>query len=173
MPSMLSKTTIIFFIFLCISCKKNEVKSQKEQTRTFINLTYKQYNSLNKIWEITTKFAKHYPKNNEIFAKSIKGLFFEDKKNTSRFFSDTGILKLNLKSFVLSGNVRIFSNKNKTKIFTEKIFYDPQKDRLISNTFVKLIREDSITYGQHLEATTDLESITIKKQTVEILNFPE
>ncbi len=74
---------------------------------------------------------------------------------------------LNPGDMLLTGDVVAVSTDG-SKLTTDWLWFDKSREIIFSTAPVKIVREDSVTKGVGLEATSDLSSIKIFKQTLTI-----
>jgi LPS export ABC transporter protein LptC len=57
-------------------------------------------------------------------------------------------------------------SSDSTTLTTERMNYDPVRRKIISHTHVKLVKPDSVTEGESLEADPELTSVLIRREKV-------
>jgi lipopolysaccharide export system protein LptC len=72
----------------------------------------------------------------------------------------------------MDGDVVVVSTEG-SKLTTDWIYYDKTTDLITSTAPVQIVRSDSITRGQGLEASADLTKVKIFKQTLVIPGGPD
>ncbi len=91
--------------------------------------------------------------------------FYKDIQVDSTLSAPLGRVNIETHAMEAWGGVTVV-NADSTTLTTERLRYDPKKDRLFSDDPVHLEKPDSITDGKGLEATPDLKTVKIGQQTV-------
>lgn len=113
---------------------------------------------------IKANFVVKYDKKDLTLAKGVHTDFFDKEGNhTSIMDADSGIIRERRQELEALGNVVVISDKG-VKLETESLRWDPQKQKIVTDDFVKLTKEGDVIYGYGLEADQKLENFKIKKK---------
>ena len=105
-----------------------------------------------------------YEKKDLTHARGVHVDFFDKEgKHTSIMDADSGVIKERRQEFEALGNVVVVSDGG-VKLETESLRWDPQKQRVVTDDFVKITKEGDVVYGYGLEADQKLENLKIKKK---------
>jgi len=98
----------------------------------------------------------------EIYNKS--GDLTTIKANRAYFTKETKI-------YQVEGDVELINNKEKQKLNTEELFWNPQEEKVYTDRFVTIITEGEMIKGEGLEANQDFSSYKIlnPKGTISIV----
>jgi len=113
---------------------------------------------------IKANYVVKYEKRDLTLVKGVHTDFFDKEgKHTSVMDADSGIIRERRQELEALGNVVVISDKG-VKLETESLKWDPQKQKIVTDDFVKLTKETDIIYGYGLEADQKLENFKIKKR---------
>lgn len=139
-------------------------------------------------WELITPSAQGFSKQNKMYAQDIKIVMYEKGRKSTDLTANEGVIRfedtqvssaavpVRLKQgavglgpgdLYLTGDVVAVSTEG-SKLFTDWLRYDKSSGLITSTAPVRVVREDSITEGVGMEATSDLSQVKIFKQTVTI-----
>ena len=90
--------------------------------------------------------------------------FYKNGAISSVLHAPKGQVQMQTKETEAWGGVTVVTSDSAT-LTTERLRYDPKRDRLLSDEDVRIERPDGVTQGHGLEATPDLNSVTIGHQT--------
>ena len=93
-------------------------------------------------------------------------IFNANVSQTANVTADIGQINAKTKNMHAMGNVVMHSLKENTKLYTDEVFFDNNREKFYSDKKVKIIRDDSITTGVGFESDINLAEITIKKNIV-------
>jgi len=91
--------------------------------------------------------------------------FFKEAQISSQLWSQAGKIFLQTHEIEAWGSVRVVTADSAT-LTTERLRYDPQKQKIFSNEPVRLEKPDSVTEGQSFESDPSLKDIKISRQKV-------
>ncbi|HEX9917269.1 MAG TPA: LPS export ABC transporter periplasmic protein LptC [candidate division Zixibacteria bacterium] len=113
---------------------------------------------------IGADYVVKYERKDLTLAKKVHVDFFDKEgKHTSIMDADSGIIKEKRQELEALGNVVVISD-NGVKLETESLRWDPRKQKVITDDFVKVTKEGDVIYGYGLEADQKLENFQIKKR---------
>ena len=93
--------------------------------------------------------------------------FYQDGKYVSTLVAASG--RINTDNYDIWGDSRcVLTTAKNERLETSNLHYRSDIKKVVTQDRVKLIKPDETIYGEGMEATPDLESITIKKQRVEV-----
>ena len=144
------------------------------------------YGPLGLDWEMTAPHADGATTKNLMHADNIQIVFFQDGKKTTDLTAREGVIRFENKSEVsasseainqahnldpgdiyLTGDVVAVSTDG-SHLTTDWLWFDKSKNIIFSTAPVKIVRDDSVTKGVGLEATSNLSNVKIFKQTLTI-----
>ena len=161
-------------------------------------LKVQSYGPMGLDWEMTAPKADGYTANNKLHAENLKITFFQNGKKATDVTANEGILRFESKSempvaavaagsaaapvpqlgpmdpgdMYLSGHVVAISTDG-SRLTTDWLLFDKSRDVIFSTAPVQIVREDSITKGVGMEATSNLSKVKIFKQTLTIKEKPK
>jgi LPS export ABC transporter protein LptC len=113
---------------------------------------------------IKADYIVKYEKKDLTLAKKVRVDFFDRQgKHTSVMDADSGIIRERRQELEALGNVVVISDGG-VKLETQSLKWDPQKQKVVTEDFVKLTKEGDVIYGYGLEADQKLENFQIKKK---------
>lgn len=114
-------------------------------------------------------YIARYEKEDSTTARVVHADFYDEEgKHSSVLTSDFGVIKENSKELWVSGEVVVISDEG-VKLETETLRWDPNIDRILTDDFVKVTREEDILTGYGLEADQELKNIKIKREVKGVL----
>ena len=171
--AMRIKILIIFCLFsviLLLSCGDTDLTQQIDDNNDNANgganilegFSYFKTEKGKKIWDLSAIRAVIYKERGIIEVYNLKVNFYEEEVLVSTLKADNGILYQEKGDMEIENNVEIVSYRNKTKIETEKLFWNEESRRITSPGFVREERPDAVITGYGLEADPGLEKVVIK-----------
>ena len=153
----------IFIIILFFSCGIVREKEDKIKKRfpDMVQIEYEHY-----IYKIGRKFliakikqANFFEKANKIECDVIRAEIYNSKNElTTLIEADKGIINKDDKVVYFSGNVKIQSFEQKTKLYTEELRVDYQNNRLISDKDIIIEKDDgSYLKSKYFESNLKLQ----------------
>lgn len=134
-------------------------------------------------WELSAPKAEVFSEKGQTVIHNLEVELYEKGKKSTTVTADEGLMlagettaSLSLSTFsvtlkagdmFLSGNVVMVSTEG-NRLSTEWAHYQKERNLIVSQAPVKVIRPDSITEGVGLEATPDLAKVKIFNQTLVI-----
>jgi LPS export ABC transporter protein LptC len=90
--------------------------------------------------------------------------FFDEKgKKSSTLTSNRGTYKKDDNLYIVRGNVMIQNLVEKKKLKTEELKWDPEKEKVKTDKFIRIEGPEEILTGTGLDANQDFSSYTIHK----------
>lgn len=113
---------------------------------------------------IKANYVVKYERKDLTLAKGIHVDFFDKEgKHTSVMDADSGIIRERRQELEALGNVVVVSDEG-VRLETESLKWDPRRQKVVTDDFVKLTKEGDIIYGYGLEADQQLKNFKIKKK---------
>lgn len=113
---------------------------------------------------IKADYVVKYEKKDLTHAKGVHVDFFDKEgKHTSVMDADSGIIKEKGQELEALGNVVVISDEG-VKLETQSLKWDPQKQKVVTEDFVKITKGGDVIYGYGLEADQKLKNFKIKKK---------
>lgn len=166
----LKKTLIISLLSLLLfSCDSEVVKTFEEYTGPAIEAI-----------DITTLFTEdaelkiklqapvqwELQNNDREFPEGMEVDFYDnDTVHTSKLTANYGYYTDETKIYKATGNVIIVNEEKGETMKTEELFWEPEKEIIYTEKFVRIQTQDEILEGYGLEAKEDFSSYKIKKPT--------
>jgi len=163
---------ILFFLFICLTLSFSCIQEKKEKTPTPSDIPDQVVEKTEMVFTtngvkstvIKADYVVKYERKDLTLAKKIHADFFDTQgEHTSVMDADSGIIRERKQELVALGNVVVISD-NGVKLETESLRWDPQKQKVVTEDFVKVTKEGDVIYGYGLEADQKLESFQIKKR---------
>lgn len=118
-------------------------------------------------WVLDASSARILEKEKRALLQSPHIKFFEKGKFVSTLTAERG--RINTENYDLWGEGKCVLDTVKGEhLETSNLYYKSDTKKIMTNDDVTLTRPNEIVHGKGMEATPDLESITIKKQRVEL-----
>jgi LPS export ABC transporter protein LptC len=170
-PNMkaLSVVLLLSIGFLFVSCENDIEKiklinsGRNEPVEKAVNIKILYSDSARVQVELTAPRMEHFlgEKPYLEMPKGFKALFYNDQLAVkSRLSADYGIRYENEQKMEAKKNVVVVNEKGST-LNTEHLIWDEQKQKLLSNEFVKITTVDEIIYGTGFEANQDFSQYRI------------
>ena len=109
-------------------------------------------------WELQNKDIE-FPKGMEV------DFYEEDSTHSSKLTANYGYYYSEEKIYKASGNVIINNEEKEETLKTEELFWEPEKQIIHTDKFVRIETPEEILEGEGLEAKEDFSSYKIKKIT--------
>jgi LPS export ABC transporter protein LptC len=137
------------------------------------------------VWILNSEIAQVYEKKKKVTLDDIKIQFMNTgpvkkkqtqrslmlaKKNqtqTARLKAPKGEVNLDTRDLLAWGGVEVESQDG-IKLYTERLMFSSSRQKILSDSPVKIVRQDSILLGEGLEATPDLETVKILRHQASI-----
>ena len=167
---MLNKTlTILFISMLFFSCEEEKVQTfeeylgpaieAKDITTLFTDSAVLRVKLQAPVqWELQNK-DREFPEGMEV------GFHESDTVRTSKLTANYGYYYDKEKLYKASGNVIINNEEKNETLKTEELFWEPAKEKIYTEKFVRIVTDKEILEGEGLEAKEDFSSYRIKKIT--------
>ena len=166
----MKKYFIAFFILLLIfiSCEKEN--TQKEQVpelgqvfKKGMNIEATKQGRLEWKMNVNTLIQKE-KQVKKVYGKKINlYLYNEDEQLVMEIQSDKGIANLTSNNVLLEGNVELTNKRNNTKLYTDTLNYDSDKEKIYTDSEVKIVKNESIIHGKGMDADLKMNEITLKE----------
>ncbi len=172
------KTKLLIFIccltsLTFLACDDKKTSQKLENSTEIAQDNFKEFflkgvEKGKKIWDLTGESAVIGADSSSQNIKIInpKVLFYDEDKNelvTATLEAKEADVNTDTKNMKATGDVKIVSFKDNTKIFTEEIFFDKKLDVFYSEEFVRIEQGKNITTGIGFDSRSDLSEINIKK----------
>ncbi|TYB30414.1 MAG: LPS export ABC transporter periplasmic protein LptC [Candidatus Mcinerneyibacterium aminivorans] len=90
-------------------------------------------------------------------------LYDSEEKLMVEVVSEEGTANLTTNNVVLNGNVRLVNKQNKTKLYTDILNYNSEKEQIYTESTVKIVKENSEINGKGMVADLAMNEIVIKE----------
>lgn len=118
-------------------------------------------------WVLDASRAEIYEDQKRVLLKSPDIKFYQEGKYSSRLTASSG--RINTENYDIWGDSDcVLTTTNGETLITSNLHYRSDIKKVVTDDNVKLIKPNETIYGKGLEATPDLKSVIIKKQTVEM-----
>jgi LPS export ABC transporter protein LptC len=118
-------------------------------------------------WILESVYAQIIESRKEAALKAPVIKFFTAGKYTSTLKAEKGHVNMDTFAIYTEGNCLLDTAKGES-LKTTNLRYLPDTQKIVTDEYVTLVKDGSVVNGKGLEATPDLETITIKEQTTEI-----
>lgn len=154
-----------------ISCSKPEHEAGRSAGPDQILEGFEVNHTINGVlvWSLYSEHTNVFEEKKLAYADNPVIKFYEEGNLSSTMKSDKGVLHIDSSDIEAWDNVVIVSQKEASRLETERAYYKAEVDKIFSDEKVVFYREDSITTGTGMESNADLSSMIIKNQKVEIL----
>ena len=109
-------------------------------------------------WELQNK-DREFPEGMQV------DFYDDDTTHTSKLTANYGYYIDEAKTYKATGDVVIINDEKGEKLNTEELFWEPEKEIIYTDKFVRIQTKDEILEGIGLEAKEDFSSYKIKKPT--------
>ena len=109
-------------------------------------------------WELQNK-DREFPEGMEV------DFYDNDTTHTSKLTANYGYYTDETKIYKATGNVVIVNEEKGETMKSEELFWEPDKEIIYTDKFVRIETQDEILEGYGLEAKEDFSSYKIKKPT--------
>lgn len=170
-----TRIMVIFFCLLSLggvgACKNNKVRKTEQvpqiPEQAIEKFTVTETEGGKPHWVLDATSARILEKEKRALLQAPHIKFFQNGKYVSNLTADHG--RINTENYDIWGDGKCVLDTAKGEhLETTNLYYKSDIKKIMTREKVKLVRPNEIIYGQGLEATPDLESITIKKQRVEL-----
>ena len=118
-------------------------------------------------WVLDAASAQILETQKKVLLKSPQVQFYQEGKLVSTLIAATG--RINTENYDIWGEGDcVLTTVEGERLETQNLHYRSDIKKIVTDEKVKLIRPHEIITGTGMEATPDLENITIKKQRVEV-----
>jgi len=116
--------------------------------------------------KLETPVQLEFDNNDKEFPEGIYLEFYDEEGNiTNTIVANYCYYKAKDELWKATGDVVVKSIINKEQLNTEELFWDPKKEIIFTEEFVRIESDKEIIMGHGLEADQDFSSYTIKKST--------
>ncbi len=170
---LMSGIAILGFIFLLVfysfeSAKKDKLEKPPpipEQAIEKFNVTETEKGLPH--WVLDADSAQILEIEKKVLLSSPRIKFYQNGKYVSTLVAASG--RINTENYDIWGDSRcVLTTIKDERLETRNLHYRSDIKKVVTQEKVKLIKPDEIIYGEGMEATPDLETITIMKQRVEV-----
>lgn len=162
----MKKILLISIAFFFISCShpSNNTSINYEQT-VIKNLTLNQIKKGIKSWQLNCKVALIDEAKNILNCKKTYIKIFKNSDVVSEITAETGIYNINQNRSQIDKNVVVNSYTENSILYTDKIYFDSNREVIYTDKTSKLIRDDVEIISEGFEAKADLSNIKFYKHT--------
>jgi LPS export ABC transporter protein LptC len=112
-------------------------------------------------WTLVADVAR-YLESGQIHVENPEVTIFQEGKATMTITGDSGEIEQNREDFRIMGNPVKGVGKDGV-LYTNELYWKDGKEKLSAPGEVKITRGDSVMFGKEMEADTQLEVVTLKK----------
>jgi len=113
---------------------------------------------------IWSKYVEVYEKLDLKRAREVRADFFDKEGNhTSYLVADSGRIQEKKKKFEALGDVVVTTDEG-IRLQTQSLRWDPQVNKIVTDDFVTITKDQNVITGYGLEADQQLKHLIIKKQ---------
>ena len=159
---------LIFLSVLLLSCSIEETKppqvtSQDTPDQILENSTIVLTVGGIKSTVIKANYLIKYEKKDVTLARVIQTDFFDKEgKHTSVLRADSGFIHEQRQDMEVQGNVLVVTDDG-LKLETTSLRWDPKINKIVTDAFVKITKNNDIITGYGLETDSELKNIKVKK----------
>jgi LPS export ABC transporter protein LptC len=163
---------LLMFLALIAACgsrdgKKDDIPAVPEQAIEKFSVTETEKGKPH--WVLDAASAQILENEKKVFLQAPHVTFFENGEKVSTLTAERG--RMNTESYDMWGEGKcVLDTAKGERLETSNLHYQSDAKKIVTREKVKLTRPDEIIYGEGMEASPDLENITIKKQRVEMRN---
>jgi LPS export ABC transporter protein LptC len=161
------------FLFLAISCSQKENAVPKEyegplQQAEDVELFYTENQQI-KV-KMKTPLLYEYKNGDREFPKGIYLEFFDEKthKLASVLRADHAYYFKKENKWRARGKVEVLNKEKNEQLNTEELFWFPEKEDILTEKFVTIRQQETVIYGEGLQAKQDMSTYSILKPQGEI-----
>lgn len=169
----MKKISYLIVIVLAFSCVQKENATPKEyegplQEAEGVELLYTQNQSI-KV-KMKTPLLYEFKTGDREFPKGIYLEFYDEKtgKLASTLRADHAYYFKNEDKWRARGKVEVINKEKNEQLNTEELFWFPQKENILTDKFVTIRQQETVIYGEGLEAKQDMSTYSITKPQGEI-----
>jgi LPS export ABC transporter protein LptC len=165
----------IFYLifFLVFGCAQKENTAPKEyegplQQAEDVELLYTENQAI-KV-KMKTPLLYEFKSGDREFPKGIYLEFYDNNtgKLSSTLRADHAYYFKNEDKWRARGKVEVVNQEKNEQLNTEELFWFPQKENILTEKFVTIRQQETIIYGEGLEAKQDMSTYSITKPQGEI-----
>lgn len=155
---------LIFIIFLCSSCENDIVEVQRFvdknevtiETAKGIEMLYSD-SAIVRVKIISPTLLRHLDKRNphQEFPDGIDVEFFGDRGGVASHLTAKNALRYEKENKIIIRDSVVWVSQKKERLETEELIWEEEADRVYTNKFVTIIREQEIIYGYGFESNQD------------------
>jgi LPS export ABC transporter protein LptC len=166
-PNLISRTAVsLLLAVLLSSCEDggNSVKlpvGKEHPSFTLEGFRLVETVSGRVTWEFQAKTAYIYEKKNRAYAERVRILGYAEERLVSELTADKGTVDTSTNAADVEGHV-VLMGKNRTRLKTERLSWDPRNRRISSRDDVTITyRDGNVLQGTGFTASANLEDIRI------------
>lgn len=148
----------------CSDERTNEVASDRAMApdETFSDFVTQESDSGRVQWKLTAPLANRFLKKKMVLLDTPRIGFFNDEgEQSTTLTSEQGEYSEDTNNMLAFGNVLVRTLDGDV-LETDSLLWDSKKDKILSNSFVKITRGNDVITGYGLETDPDLKNIDIK-----------
>ncbi len=167
------KKPFYLILFLVLGCTQKENATPKEyegplQQAEDVELFYTENQAI-KV-KMKAPLLYEFKTGDREFPKGIYLEFYDDKtgKLSSTLRANHAYYFKNENKWRARGKVEVINKEKNEQLNTEELFWFPQKENILTEKFVTIRQQETIIYGEGLEAKQDMSTYSIIKPQGEI-----
>lgn len=171
-----------FFLLLVLSCEKQDSKkisqvSTEIPDQVIENSTIVFTVDGVKSTVVRADYIAKYEKKDYALAKVLNIDFYDKEgRHTSNLTAREGKIRERKQQLEVEGDVIVLTDQG-VKLETQTLKWDPQKNKIVTDDFVKITRQKDVITGYGLETDQELKNFKIKRNVKgelrELKNTPE
>jgi len=111
-------------------------------------------------WTLIASVAYYY-ESRQTTVENPDITIFQDGKIAMTVIGDAGEIDQNNNNLKVIGNVKCVCTDG--TIYTDELHWKDREEKIFAPNKVKIVRGDSVMFGEEMEADPELESVTLKK----------
>lgn len=156
----LKSNFLLLSIFLFWGCELEKSSNSIGENLVFVsNLKLNHIKDSEKKWQIVCKTSIINEKENILNCNEPEITIYKDKKISAIITGKTGVVNMLEKKSMIKSNVEIRSFSEDTKLYSNDLYFDSEKNRIWSYNGVKVIKNNIKTVAKGFIAKPDLSNI--------------
>lgn len=156
---------VLIALMVIAACSCDEEELTEAPVKQFPNITLMKFSltetkNSKKLWVLDADEANVFDELINVDTVTIR--FFDEKPEAyAVLHSRSGTLDTKTRNIIVRDSVQLLTNDS-TKLFTDSLFWKNDSQKIITNSFVRIIKQDSTTIeGNGLITTPDLKKIEV------------
>jgi LPS export ABC transporter protein LptC len=160
---------VLGLLFLCVilfssGCgrEENQVDTSvgEKAVQEILNFSSQHTKGEEQRWTLVAEVAYYY-ESHQTMVKNPDITIFQDGQIAMTVTGDEGEIDQNKNNLKVIGNVKCVSTDG--TIYTNELHWEDKEGKIFAPGKVRIVRGDSVMFGEGMEADPELESVTLKK----------